>query len=281
MYILGISGMAHDSATALLADGRIVAAMEEGKLARTRSAEGIPRKAIQFCLDSAGIGWRELDRIAIASRPARAWSRETLFRARVAPRSPRSRIYFANKALGEFGRELNNLRILRALRGTPASRIAEFDHHLCHASSAYYASGYDRALIVTIDEHGDGRAGFIGLGRRPQIKEYGSIPLPHSVAWVFDNCKAPYRWCESEDHKIEEALRLLLSGKIVAWFQGAAEFGPRALGNRSLLAYPWASYVQENLNDYIKHPNRTGPLPRRSRQKTPPIISMPRRTPAL
>jgi len=46
---------------------------------------------------------------------------------------------------------------------------------------------------------------------------------------------------------------LLQSGKIVGWFQGAAEFGPRALGNRSLLASPWASYVKENLNDYIKH----------------------------
>ena len=451
MYILGISGMAHDSAASLLADGRIVAAMEEGKLARKRSAEGIPRKAVQYCLDSAGIGWQQLDRIAVASRPARAWSRETLFRARSAPRSPRSSIYFANKALGEFGRELNNLRILRDLRGSPATGIAEFDHHLCHASSAYYASGYDRALIVTLDERGDGRAGFIGLGHGPQIKEYDSIPLPHSFAWIFsqitrllgfsphldehktqwlslrgkpahvdlfldllrrepagkprlnmkyltrefgsglgfapefyrhlsqaqsskpqasarqphlheqhradvaaslqkalaivvgdwleslrqktkeqflclaggsflnpllvaaieasthfdavfvqpaagnegtalgaawlawhedpqhqrvervsnlyfgpsfsneeiknvlDNCKAPYRWCESEDHKINEALRLLLSGKIVAWFQGAAEFGPRALGNRSLLAYPWAPYVEENLNDYIKH----------------------------
>jgi carbamoyltransferase len=48
-------------------------------------------------------------------------------------------------------------------------------------------------------------------------------------------------------------LRLLRAGKIVAWFQGAAEFGPRALGNRSLLASPWAPYVTENLNDYIKH----------------------------
>ena len=443
--------MAHDSAAALLADGRIVTAMEEGKLARKRSAEGIPRKAVQYCLNSAGIGWQELDRIAIASRPARAWSRETLFRARTAPRSPRSSVYFANKALGEFGRELNNLRILRELSSSLATGIAEFDHHQCHASSAYYASGYERALIVTLDERGDGRAGFIGVGHGPQIKKQGAIPLPHSLAWVFsqitrllgfsphldehktqwlslsgkpahvdlfldllrrepageprlsmkyltrefgsglgltpefyrrllgpqtseadpgsrhphvdqqqcadvaaslqkalaivlsdwleslrlktkekylclagglflnpllvaaieasthfdavfvqpaagnegtalgaawlawhedpqhqraervsnlyfgpsfsneeiknvlDNCKAPYRWCESEDHKIEEALRLLLSGKIVAWFQGAAEFGPRALGNRSLLAYPWAPYVQENLNDYVKH----------------------------
>lgn len=451
MYILGISGMAHDSAAALLADGRIVAAIEEGKLARTRSVEGIPRKAIQYCLDQTGIEWRKLDQIAVANRPAKAWLRETQFRARVAARSPRSSLYFANKALGEFGRELNNLRILHELRGVPHDAIAQYDHHLCHASSAYYASGYDRALIVTLDERGDGRPGLVALGDGPRIGELSSLSLPDSFAWVFsqftrllgfsphrdehktqwlslsgepvlsdlfldllrrgpsapprlnmkyfqarfsselgftpsfylrsqisrtsesgsrdgepqlsqkqradiaaslqkalgiavgewleslrrktqerrlclagglflnpllvawieantsfdsvfvqpaagnegtalgaawlawhedlqhprakplpnlyfgpsysnedikqvlDNCKAPYRWCESEDHKIEEALRLLTAGKIVAWYQGAAEFGPRALGNRSLLAYPWAPYVQENLNDYIKH----------------------------
>src|ERR1700740_3404462 len=100
MYILGISGMAHDSAATLLADGRIVTAMEEGKLARKRSAEGIPRKAVQYCLDSAGIGWQQLDRIAIASHPARAWSRETLFRARTALPSPQSITRFSSTDSG-------------------------------------------------------------------------------------------------------------------------------------------------------------------------------------
>jgi len=46
---------------------------------------------------------------------------------------------------------------------------------------------------------------------------------------------------------------LLLAGKVIGWYQGATEFGPRALGNRSVLASPWAEYVRENLNDFIKH----------------------------
>jgi carbamoyltransferase len=73
------------------------------------------------------------------------------------------------------------------------------------------------------------------------------------IKQVLDNCKATYRWCNSEDQKIDEALGLLQAGRIVAWFQGAAEFGPRALGNRSLLASPWAPYVVDNLNDFVKH----------------------------
>ena len=57
----------------------------------------------------------------------------------------------------------------------------------------------------------------------------------------------------SDEQRLEEAIQLLAAGKIVGWFHGAAEFGPRALGNRSLLASPWAPYVKENLNEYVKH----------------------------
>jgi carbamoyltransferase len=70
---------------------------------------------------------------------------------------------------------------------------------------------------------------------------------------VLDNCKCHYRLCNSEDEKIEAVIKLLEAGRIVGWYQGAAEFGPRALGNRSLLASPWAPYVKENLNEYVKH----------------------------
>jgi carbamoyltransferase len=82
---------------------------------------------------------------------------------------------------------------------------------------------------------------------------WGPAYSNEDVKRVLDNCKATYRWFDTDDRKIEEAAQLLKAGKIVAWFQGAAEFGPRALGNRSLFASPWAEYVLENLNDYVKH----------------------------
>jgi carbamoyltransferase len=70
---------------------------------------------------------------------------------------------------------------------------------------------------------------------------------------VLDNCKARYLLETTDDRKVETAIRLLAAGKVVGWVQGGAEFGPRALGNRSVLASPWAPYVKENLNDFIKH----------------------------
>jgi carbamoyltransferase len=448
MYVLGLSAMGHDPAAALVGEQGVVAGIEEGKLTRERSVEGIPRAAIRFCMERAGVTWRDVDRVAIASRPKRASRRKILFRARIAPLSPISSGYFVNKSLGELGRELNNFRILRQMAGSPEGRVEALDHHLCHAASAYYASPFDRALIVVLDEGGDGRAGFVGVGQHSRIREHASLAFPHSLAWVFtqvtqllgfrphadenktqwlslagepvfvdlflemlrsepngpphlnakffnrgftgelsfsdefyhrigaphqsgsaagppledplranmaaslqqacgvvvsewleslrsetheknlclsgglflnallvsaaerntgfdqifvqpaagnegtslgaawlawhqslnrprvqpmsslywgpsysneevkqvlDNCKASYQWCDSEDLKTNAALELIHSGKIVAWYQGAAEFGPRALGNRSLLASPWASYVAENLNDYVKH----------------------------
>lgn len=70
---------------------------------------------------------------------------------------------------------------------------------------------------------------------------------------TLDNSKARYSLQITEDRKLDMAVQLLHAGKIVGWYQGATEFGPRALGNRSVLASPWADYVKENLNDYIKH----------------------------
>jgi carbamoyltransferase len=70
---------------------------------------------------------------------------------------------------------------------------------------------------------------------------------------VLDNSKSRYVLQTTVGKKLDSAVQLLLAGKIVGWFQGSTEFGPRALGNRSVLASPWAPYVRENLNDFIKH----------------------------
>ena len=446
MHILGISSLEHDPAAVLVGDAGIIAAIEEGKLLRTRRTQGVPRNAINFCLAKARIQWKDLDTIAIASRPLRKWGRQAILRARGTLKAPISSAYYETKALGELARELNYLRILRLFDNNQESPLLQFEHALCHAASAFYASPFDRALILTLDEEGDGRCGLVAIGEGIQIRELDSIRFPHSIAWVYsqvtgllgfskrseehktqwlsttgdpifvdlflevirqargkvpwprinprffrrgftgevafskefyrrlgtsdlqgkgasealrasvaasvqqacskivtellealrqqygakflclagglflnpmivraaekntgfdqifvqpaagnegtalgaawlalhqvqkkartaplerldygptysneeiklvlDNCKVCYHWTDLEDRKIQEALKLLYAGKIVAWFQGAAEFGPRALGHRSLFASPWAPYVKENLNDYVKH----------------------------
>jgi carbamoyltransferase len=154
LNILGLSGLAHDSAAALLSDDGILAAMEEGKLVRRRTAAGIPREAIRFCLERAGTGWGGVECVAVASRPVRTWVRQAWMRAKLTPFAPVPSGYYQTKALGELGRELNNGRLLEMLGESPHLKVFHLEHHLCHAASAFYASDADRALVLTLDEQG-------------------------------------------------------------------------------------------------------------------------------
>jgi carbamoyltransferase len=70
---------------------------------------------------------------------------------------------------------------------------------------------------------------------------------------VLDNCKLAYEYFPTEDKLITEVAALLAGGKIVGWFRGEMEFGPRALGARSILASPAGQMMRDNLNVYIKH----------------------------
>jgi carbamoyltransferase len=356
---------------------------------------------------------------------------------------PVASAYHGVNELGALTRELSGVRVLRRAAIGSGHKVQTFDHHLCHAAGAFFASSFDRALIVTMNEDGDGNSGMLAVGRGNRIRVLGTIAFPHSLAWaysritelvgfrphreehktqwlslegeplykdvflkmlrgrdrarprldfsffnrslahqlsfsekfyrevglpadrrqieesqrkalassiqaacsemvkdvvedlrrregiqevcfagglfqnvllvaslekdlgmnqvfvppapgnagaslgaarlvwhqvlqkprndapphaylgpkfdrhairdVLENSKNRYVFSNTEERKLDVGVQLLQSGKIVAWFQGAAEFGPRALGNRSVLASPWAAYVKENLNDFIKH----------------------------
>jgi carbamoyltransferase len=96
------------------------------------------------------------------------------------------------------------------------------------------------------------------VSKAPRKEPAGSVFLGpsysrHEIKDILDNCKARASLQTTEERRSDAVVQLLDAGKIIGWFQGAAEFGPRALGNRSVLASPWAPYVKENLNDFIKH----------------------------
>ena len=81
----------------------------------------------------------------------------------------------------------------------------------------------------------------------------GPSYTPIEVKQVLENCKLRFRYLLTEGELIEQAIRVLNDSKIVAWMHGRMEFGPRALGNRSILASPLNPYSTENLNVFIKH----------------------------
>src|ERR1039457_2074065 len=127
MIILGIGGILGDAASALLKDGELVAAVEESKLVRRRThwggPGGLPERSIATCLELAGARPEEVDAVAIV-RPI--------------PESD-----FLLKLRAQF----------------PQSRIVLVEHHRAHAASAYYASPFDHATVLTLDRGGDFRCG--------------------------------------------------------------------------------------------------------------------------
>ena len=203
-FILGLSSFSHDSAAALIGEQGFTVAIEEEKLERVRNTTGIPHAAIQYCLDRAGISWRDLAGVAVANRPLRAWARNAWLRVRQTPIAPVSSGYYQSKALGELGRELNYKRKLHEMDQSATVTVETLEHHLCHAASAYYASDADSALILTLDEMGDGISGMLALGEGPQIRVLRQAVFPNSVGWVFSQVTALLGFTPNRDeHKTQ------------------------------------------------------------------------------
>jgi carbamoyltransferase len=429
-----------DTAASLVRNGVIEAAIENYKL-QPAVPRGIPEAAIRYCLLKGGVGWSDIDVVAIANDPFHGWGRRAFSRRRLSPVAPVATSYQQGKELSRFAREWTDVRILRQFLKAP-QKVVSIDHHSCHAASAFFLSPFERALILTLDGEGDGNAGLLAVGEGSRIRIQDTMSYSDSVGWVYsrvtdllgfipskeehkvqwlglegepvykdiflqvlrrsgkvfpkldlryfrrnltggfvpspflfdrlglpveseftaeqkrnlassvqaaitelisdliasakkktglrqiclgggvfhntllvaslerkfgvgnifvppapgnagcalgaaawiwhqqlgkprnpevrsvywgpsfartdiknvlDNVKARYTLHYTGDKMLESAVQLLRAGKIVGWFQGATEFGPRALGHRSILASPWAPYFSENLNDYVKH----------------------------
>jgi carbamoyltransferase len=163
MRILGISTIGRGSAVTLLDEKSILFAIEEEKLNRLQDSLEIPRLALARCLHENQLKLADCRAIALADRTA-SLGRSRSRRKRT-PRSP-------------FEDLLQPL-----LRGGP--RLSRFDHHLCHAASAYYTSGFDRALILTLDQGAHSQSGLLALGDGDEIEPLHSLKFPDSLGWFY------------------------------------------------------------------------------------------------
>jgi len=163
MHILGISTVGRGSAVVLLDESSILFAIEEEKLNRLQDSLDIPRLALARCLEENRLQLSDCRAIAVAARtPAAAHS---------SPRRKRS-----NPTATE-----DQLRQL--LRGGP--RPSFFDHHSCHAASAYYASGLDSALILSLDQGTSSQSGLVARGEGDDIRPLQSLKFPDSLGWFY------------------------------------------------------------------------------------------------
>jgi carbamoyltransferase len=184
MRILGLSSFQHDTAAAVLEDGVVKAAIENDKLARART-QGVPEMAIHSCLQTVGAGWDNIDLVAVAGRPLKGWLRKSLRWGRLLPSAPVVSAYHEVSETGVLTRELTHLRMLRRYATGSLHKVISFDHHLCHAASAFFLSPFEQSLIITMDEDGDGNSMMLGVGEGNRIRKLCTVAFPDSLAWFY------------------------------------------------------------------------------------------------
>src|ERR1039458_9912146 len=117
------------------------------------------------------------------------WRTRSLLSARLGSSSPMGAVFHQTNEIGVFARKLSELRRLRSKVNGVGSKLVNFEHHLRHAASAFFLSPFDRALILTMDEEGDGTSGMIAVGEGTRIRFLRKFPSPHNTnTRTFPNC---------------------------------------------------------------------------------------------
>jgi carbamoyltransferase len=181
-HILGISAYYHDSAAALISDGRIVAAAQEERFTRRKHDAGFPANAVAYCLRQADIKPGDLEGVAFYERPLVKFERLMETYAAFAPEGFES-FQEAMPVWSQFKLQLPE-KIQQELPDF-AGRIWFVDHHEAHAASAFYPSPFEEAAILTLDAVGEWSTSSIGTGRGNKIAMSHEMHFPHSLGMLY------------------------------------------------------------------------------------------------
>ena len=184
--VLGISAFYHDSAAALVQDGKIIAAAQEERFTRKKHDDGFPVNAIQYCLDEAGIDASDLKCVVFYDKPFIKFERLLETYHAFAPKGLSS---FVNAIPVWLKDKLFMKSLIRKqLKGI--GLVADIpilftEHHLSHAASAFFPSPFEEAAILTIDGVGEWTTTAISHGKNNQITILKELHFPHSIGLLY------------------------------------------------------------------------------------------------
>ena len=188
MKILGISAFYHDSAAALIDDGKIVAAVQEERFTRKKHDARFPHKAVSFCLDEANVSLDDIDYVTFYDKPFLKFERLIETYMAFAPRGFSS----FRMALPLWLREKlfqKSLLAKELANFSPNfdwnSRLLFSEHHQSHAASAYYPSPFEEAVVLTMDGVGEWATTSAGTGRGNSLEIEREIYFPHSIGLLY------------------------------------------------------------------------------------------------
>ncbi len=188
MNILGVSAFYHDSAAALVRDGKIVAAAQEERFTRKKHDANFPDNAIAYCLDEAGLTLADVDYVAFYDKPFLKFERLLETYLSFAPRG------FASFRLAIPVWLKEKLFQKDFLRKKFKSYDANFDwmnkllfseHHQSHAASAFFPSPFEEAIVLTMDGVGEWATTSVAVGRGRELNMHKEIHFPHSLGLLY------------------------------------------------------------------------------------------------
>jgi len=188
MRVLGISAFYHDSAAALIDEGRIVAAAQEERFTRKKADSNHPRHAIEYCLKSSGLSLKDLDYVAFYDKPFLKFERLletylafvpagfTSFRMAL-PLWLREKLFLKSLLADEL-KELDP-------QFDSDNKLVFSEHHLSHAASAFYPSPFARAAVLTMDGVGEWATTSVAIGDGSKLEIQKEIHFPHSLGLLY------------------------------------------------------------------------------------------------
>ena len=186
--ILGISAFYHDSAAALLKDGKIIAAAQEERFTRKKHDASYPYNAVEFVLKYSNLKLSEVDNIVFFEKPFLKFERLLETYVAFAPRGfisfMRAMPIWLREKLFQKNYLFNKLK-LHDPKLKSDNNIYFSDHHLSHAASAFFPSPFDEAVVLTADGVGEWATTTVAVGKNNQLDIKKEIHFPHSLGLLY------------------------------------------------------------------------------------------------
>jgi carbamoyltransferase len=223
MYILGINAVYHDSAACLVEDGRVIAAAEEERFTHVKhgkrpipfSTYEMPFHAVDYCLREAGIALVDVDAIAYSYNPYLLLGRHIGDTRLTLPLEPAkyptpeewesawdplflsSIVNAPRHLIGGVPHHLQER--FRGAKSTGTFQWHFVEHHVAHAASAFLASPFEHAAVLTLDGRGERATTSYSLGRGNQLSTLGEVHFPHSLGILYEKITEHLGFLHSSD----------------------------------------------------------------------------------
>ncbi len=189
MRILGISAYYHDSAAALIEDGRIVAAAQEERFSRKKHDARFPVHAVRYCLDAAKCDLDAVDHVVFFEKPLLKFERLLETYLGNAPRGYQSfRVALPVWLKDKLFQKINLTKALTPFAASGKNIEAKLlfaEHHQSHAASAFFPSPYEEAVVLTMDGVGEWATTSVAIGRGNTLETVKEIHWPHSLGLLY------------------------------------------------------------------------------------------------